>query len=90
MTLAIAMREFLMCSLTFFLLFALTSLTCTCDQPLLPSPCTPADARLLVERHSGTDPDLRQFGGVITTKAFLQSCVDSFQPLLKEKAHEVI
>lgn len=58
-------------------------------QPLLPSPCTPADAELLVQRLCGTDPALRQFGGVVTTKAFLQSCFESFQPLLKEKAQEV-
>jgi len=58
-------------------------------QPLIPTPCTPGDADLLLQRMCSSSPQFEVFGSVVTTKDFIRSCYDTFQPLLKEKAHEV-
>ena len=62
-----------------------------CVQPVLPSPCTVADAELLLQ-HVCSSPafrELRRFGSVAASSAFLQSCLKLLQPLVPEKALKV-
>ena len=59
------------------------------SQPLLPSPCTPEDAQLLVQKKYSVNPDLKVVGGFLIRKSFVQSCFDHFQPFVQEKAQKV-
>ena len=58
-------------------------------QPLLPSPCTPSDAELLLHHVGSSQPDLQLFSSVATTRKFLRSCCDHFKSLITERAQKV-
>jgi hypothetical protein len=59
------------------------------SMPLLPSPCTPSDAELLLHHVGSSQPNLHLFGGVATTKSFLRICCEHFKPMIVEKAQKV-
>lgn len=59
------------------------------EQPLLPTPCTPEDAQLIIHKKYASDSDLKLFSNYIVTCKFMKTCCDSFLPLIKEKAIKV-
>jgi hypothetical protein len=67
-----------------------TSATWTDVVTILPSSCSEHDVELLLERFSKKRSSIMIFGTVVCSREFLKSCMDSFKPLMVDKAKQDI